>query len=153
MPDRCVGMDRAKDGVSMTMPAVLVIGSPRGTWLRDLLLDAGIRPVFRQTVLAALAALRRGRFGAVVVDHATATVDVLELVLNIRDIDESLRVLVIAGGGVDVNDLPDRRQMAVVRPAGLVRQVVAAMRLPERPSSRGKAEARGKGRSKAEASR
>jgi len=80
----------------MTLPAVLVIGSPRNAVLRDALLESGVTPVFRETILKAIDSLHRDQFVAIVVDESTARVDVLELVLNIRDLDDRLPTFLVA---------------------------------------------------------
>jgi len=113
----------------MTLRAVLVIGSPRNAVLRDALLEAGLTPVFRETILKAIDSLHRDRFVAIVVDEATARVDVLELVLNIRDLDDRLPTFLVAAAAsaappagtppdvriVTFEDLP--RKLAVLQPA------------------------------------
>ena len=98
----------------MTVPSVLVVGSPANSTLDDIVFEAGLTPVFRETILTAIAALRKTRFLAVVVDDATADVDVLELILNIRDMDPRIRIFVLPGKNHKLGRLEMRRHVSVV---------------------------------------
>ena len=98
----------------MTLPSVLVIGSRRGIRLRDALFETGLTPVFRGTILAAIGALRRNQFLAVVVDHSTAMVDVMELILNLWDLDENLRIFVLSDQHLEFEGLQAQQCVSVV---------------------------------------
>lgn len=107
----------------VNLPAVCVIGSPHETKLADALFECGLTPVFRETILAALATLRKERFLAVVIDQRGTKADPLEIILNIRDVDERVRVFVLAEDGKKTapDQLPDF--VSVVDQAELVRKL------------------------------
>jgi hypothetical protein len=62
-----------------------------------------------------MAALRKDRFLAVVVDCDTAEVDVLEVILNIRDLDERLRVFVLSDSEIELGGPRARPYVSVVK--------------------------------------
>jgi hypothetical protein len=107
----------------MNLPAVLVVGSSNNTELTDAMFECGLTPVFRETILAAIAALRKEQFLAVVVDHQATEVDPLEITLNIRDVNERVRVFVLA----EDDEEPDESQypefVSVVQLRELVRKL------------------------------
>jgi len=59
------------------------------------LLDLGFSPMLRSSMSSALSKLRSERFAAVLVDRGTIDVDALEFVLNVRDINEHVPVVVV----------------------------------------------------------
>ncbi|NQT87314.1 hypothetical protein HQ560_11150 [bacterium] len=65
---------------------------------------AGLAPLVRDTISASLHELRRGSFALIVVDRDHADVDVLELILNVRDIDQRTPVLVVGSGAGQEDD-------------------------------------------------
>jgi len=79
----------------MKPTAVLVLGPPGKSDLVDAVFDAGLAPLVRQTIPASLRELRRGRFALILVDRDHSDEDVLEFILNVRDIDEQTPVVVL----------------------------------------------------------
>jgi len=79
----------------MTNPGVLILGTKDSFALSDMVFDALATPILRKTMSATLAAMRKQKFFAVVVDYPHIEDDLLEFVLNVRDIDESMRVFVV----------------------------------------------------------
>jgi len=75
--------------------AVLVLSSQVETTLVDALVSIGLCPLVRESMQSALDRIRRERFAAIVVDQKRAKVDVLEFILNVRDIDTEIPVLVV----------------------------------------------------------
>ena len=81
----------------MKAAALLVLGSVTDRTLVDALSDLGFAPLVRDSMWSALSKLRSERFAAVLVDGDAADTDVLEFVLNVRDIDEHVPVVVVGG--------------------------------------------------------
>jgi DNA-binding NtrC family response regulator len=85
---------------------MLVLGHHGRRDLLEALCRIGIEPEVRGSVPGALERLRRGRLMAVLVDRQFARADALEFVLNVRDIEAELPVIV-AGAADD--ESVDRR--------------------------------------------
>ncbi len=87
----------------MEATALLVLGSMTERTLVDALFDLGLAPLVRDSMSSALSKLRSERFAAVLLDRDSTDVDALEFVLNVRDIDEHVPVVVVgrAGDGSD----------------------------------------------------
>lgn len=79
----------------MKATALLVLGSVTDRTLVDALFDLGFAPLVRDSMSSALSKLRSERFAAVLVDGDAIDVDVLEFVLNVRDINEHVPVVVV----------------------------------------------------------
>ncbi len=79
----------------MKATALLVLGSVTDRTFVDALFDLGFSPLVRDSMPSALSKLRSERFAAVLVDGDAADTDVLEFVLNVRDIDEHVPVVVV----------------------------------------------------------
>ena len=79
----------------MRSQSVLVLGTYANKGLIDILLGIGLTPLVRENIQGVLDKLRHEQFGAIVVDQRYANPDVLELVLNVRDIDERIPVVVL----------------------------------------------------------
>jgi len=107
----------------MILPAVLIVGSPRDAELGDLIFDAGLTPVFRESVLSAITALRKDNFLAVVVDRKTSSVDPLELILNVRDVDERTRIFVVSEEREAVSEILPQPYVSVVSKQELARKL------------------------------
>jgi DNA-binding NtrC family response regulator len=82
----------------MKSQAVLVLGNHAKGGLVQTLLSAGFLPQMWGSALHSLEKLRRRRFAAVIVDRKFTHADVLEFVLNVRDIDQQIPVVVIGRG-------------------------------------------------------
>jgi len=74
---------------------VMVMGSRRSRPLLQALDKAGLRPVLEQSMPKALTTLEQNRVAAVVVDRPRVDVDALEFVLNVRDVNSQLPVLIV----------------------------------------------------------
>jgi hypothetical protein len=107
----------------MNLPAVLVVGSTRNDKLSDAMFESGLTPVFRETILTAIAALRKEPFLAVVVDHRATEIDPLESTLNIRDVDERVRVFVLTEDDEEADESQYPDFVSVVHLSELVRKL------------------------------
>ena len=78
--------------------AVLVFGSSPSKKLIETIFNIGFTPLVRENMESALDKLRHERFAAVIIDaeHLDVKVDVLELILNMRDIRQQIPVFVLA---------------------------------------------------------
>lgn len=76
---------------------VLVLGTEPQSMLIELLFDMGVVPIMRKKMLPALDRIRHEDFDAVFLDHNRGDVDVLEFVLNVRDHNGELPVVVLGG--------------------------------------------------------
>jgi hypothetical protein len=85
--------------------------------------ETGLTPVFRETILAALDSLHKERFFAVVIHVATTRVDVLELILNIRDVDEAIRIFVLSEARTPPDELSGRGDVSFVNRKELVHKL------------------------------
>jgi DNA-binding NtrC family response regulator len=88
----------------MKPTAVLVLGTRESKGLIEVLFDVGFTPIVRQRMQAVLEKLRPGLFAAIIVDRNHVDVDVLEFVLNVRDIDEQTPIVVIGQATDTQND-------------------------------------------------
>ena len=78
--------------------AVLVLGSKERKNLMETIFDIGFTPLVRKSMEEALDELRHECFAAVIVDkeHLGHDIDVLEFILNVRDIKQQTPVFVLA---------------------------------------------------------
>lgn len=79
----------------MRSQAVLVLGTYANRNLIEVLFNIGFSPLVREDIQGALTKLRHEQFTAIVVDRKYANTDVLEFVLNVRDIDKEIPVVVL----------------------------------------------------------
>ena len=79
----------------MRSHAVLTLGSYDNKELIDTLYGIGLSPLVQDSTSNALNKLRHDRFSAIIVDVKNAKDDVLELLCNIRDINEEITVVVL----------------------------------------------------------
>ena len=94
----------------MNSEAVLVLGNHAKSDLVQTLLSAGFVPQMWASALHSLEKLRRRTFAAVIVDRRFTNADVLEFILNVRDINEQIPVVVIGSGKDERIDAKIRRQ-------------------------------------------
>ncbi|GEM_PF-1600912 len=73
---------------------VLLVGAQESEAQADDLFHMGFEPLVRTSIEDAVKALRRERFAAVLLDRRHASLDPVELVLNVRDLDASVPVVV-----------------------------------------------------------
>jgi len=83
----------------MHTKTLLVIGSEDNEPLIDALFATGATIAVRHTLEGAVDLLRHETPAAVVVDCASAPVDPLEVVLNVRDLSNTAPVVVVGAGG------------------------------------------------------
>lgn len=101
----------------MKSTAVLVLGRYGNTDLIETLFNMGFAPLVRETLPEALDKLRHDRFAMIVVDRRHVDVDVLEFVLNVRDIDATIPVAVVgqsATGGQEDKILCAQRRTYLI---------------------------------------
>ena len=79
----------------MILQAVLVLGTYANKGLIDILFGIGLAPLVRENIQGVLDKLRHEQCAAVIVDFRHANIDILELVLNVRDVDEQTPVVVL----------------------------------------------------------
>jgi hypothetical protein len=82
----------------MNSQAVLILGSHANQEFVEALSNIGFVPEVRGSVRHSLDKVRRQRFSGVVVDRKFTHADVLEFVLNVRDINQKIPVVVIGFG-------------------------------------------------------
>lgn len=114
---------RASDNDRNGLAGVLIVGSPSNRELGERIFDCGFTPVYRETILRVIALLHRERFRAVVVDPETVRVDALELILNIRDVDEETPIVVLANRRAGVEALARVAGVSVIA-TGKVHEVL-----------------------------
>jgi hypothetical protein len=81
--------------LTMNSTAVLVLSDGNAHDVVGTLFDIGFEPLVTASMEHALARLRRERFAAVFVDPRSVSIDALEFVLNARDIDPDVPVVVV----------------------------------------------------------
>ena len=79
----------------MKTGTVLVLGHDTNWALVDVLLSLGFCSLVRKNVYGAFDRLKYGQFAAIIVDRRFVNVDLLEFVLNVRDIRGEIPVVVI----------------------------------------------------------
>ena len=79
--------------MSLRRKSVLLVSSGKNKALIEALLDRGVEILVRSAVLSALQALRRQDVAAVAIDLNHTELDLLELILNIRDLDAAVPVV------------------------------------------------------------
>ena len=88
----------------MKPTAVLVLASDDEKGLVDAILQLGLSVLTRKTMDQALTAVRHESLAAIVVDRRQVDVDPLELVLNVRDVDQETPILVIGESAASGDD-------------------------------------------------
>lgn len=74
---------------------ILILGFDQESPIAEALFDLGFIPIFRDEMLGALQTLRHDRFRAALVDLRNNQVDVLEFILNVRDIVPHMPVVIV----------------------------------------------------------
>ena len=87
----------------MGSDTVLLLESKRNDELRKLFVGLGVEPMVCTSIQDVLSKLRHEQFMAVIFDSDQLYVDALELVLNIRDVNNNIPVIVI-GQSKDMGD-------------------------------------------------
>lgn len=82
----------------MSSQAVLILGNHANRDLAQAVANAGFAPQVWGSMRHSLDKLVRERFAAVVIDRKFTRADVLEFILNIRDIDKTIPVVVVGPG-------------------------------------------------------
>ncbi len=99
----------------MDSQAVLVLGNHANTELAEILSRFGFVPQVWGSMRHSLDKLRHQQFGAVLVDRKFTRADVLEFVLNVRDIDKKVPVLVIGSGPEEIDrEIARQRRTAIL---------------------------------------
>ena len=74
---------------------VFVLGQEYPNELAERLFDLGYVPLVRTKMQQALEVIRHEQCSAVVVDGDSPQLDILEFILNVRDVDGSLPIIVV----------------------------------------------------------
>lgn len=82
---------------------ILVLGVNHKSDLEETLFNLGFIPIFRKDILPALEILRHDRFKLVIMDLRSLNVDVLEFILNVRDVNSRIPVLVLGDSKSSLN--------------------------------------------------
>lgn len=82
----------------MDTQAVLVLGNHANRALVEVLSNKGFVPELWGSMQHSLDKVRHEKFAAILVDRKFTRADVLEFILNVRDIDEEVPVVVIGRG-------------------------------------------------------
>ena len=88
----------------MRSTAALVMGRDENKHVMNLLLNAGLVPLVQRNIPQALDKLRHEHFAMIVVDRSHTDVDVLEFILNVRDIDGEIPIVVIGQSDDTLDD-------------------------------------------------
>lgn len=95
----------------MILSDVLILGTKQSANLVKLVKATGHRPVVRHDLTSALNSIRSTKHSIIVVDYAQAPTDVLEFVLNARDIVQDAHILVV---GKDTRNI--KKEMVTIPP-------------------------------------
>ena len=85
----------------MNSQPVLILGDHARVDLVKVLSSIGFAPQVRGSMQHCLEKLRQEKFAAILVDREFTRADVLEFILNVRDIDEDTPILVIGPPGTE----------------------------------------------------
>jgi FixJ family two-component response regulator len=102
----------------MDSQAVLVLGNHANRELAQMLSGIGFVPRVWGSMRHSLDKLRHEKFTAVIVDRKFTHADVLEFVLNVRDIDQDIPLIVIGPGKDEKMDVRIKRQNRTIILAG-----------------------------------
>jgi CheY-like chemotaxis protein len=91
---------------------VLVLGYNRGKAFARTLADTGLSPMFLNSMEGLLHALSHTQAKAILVDREQEKADELELVLNVRDMDEEIPILLVGPAPEQRTDRILQRQHA-----------------------------------------
>lgn len=75
--------------------SVFVFGNNSHSRLIEGLFEQGLTPILRRTMLPALEKIRHENFIAIFIDCNAVEIDILEFVLNVRDINSHIPIFVI----------------------------------------------------------
>ena len=83
---------------------VLLIGDKRDSRLVDAFFEVGLTAVVKRPSVGTFAEVRQRAYEALVIDDANPDRDVLEAVLNLRDYDERVPIVVLGANGHRMGD-------------------------------------------------
>lgn len=83
---------------------VLIVGTDAHSKLAEKLFRKGFILLFRKRMFQALRTLRQDKFDAIFIDAAHAEVDVLEFILNVRDIHQDIAIYLVGKPGNDAEN-------------------------------------------------
>jgi len=127
----------ALDSQQTGSTTILVLGTKASMGIVDALFELGFEPIIRSRTEGLLRKLRRERSEAVVVDAENCSDDLLEFLLNVRDIDQRTPVIVLgdaSGAGVEDDLLTVRQAFILGRFADtdeLAHKLKRVIRIPE----------------------
>jgi DNA-binding response OmpR family regulator len=88
----------------MRSDGILVIASQQSHALPEMLSRLGLAPLVQSTLADAIEAARQQRLAAVAVDAAHPEIDPVQCVLQLREIDAQIAILVVGAGNVSDED-------------------------------------------------
>lgn len=91
----------------------LVLTSDRKSELLDFLFERGFDTVVADSINASLRQLKKKMFSAIIVDSKNAEPDLLEFILNVRDRESGIPIIVLRSGP-DQDDR-DRLESGIIR--------------------------------------
>jgi len=86
---------------NMKPETVIVLQDHKRGSMIDMLNRQGITPKFTSSIQDVLEKIRHANYDALLVDCNQSRVDVLELILNVRDIEDNLPIILIVGKSTD----------------------------------------------------
>lgn len=92
---------------------ILILGDHNHHALATVLAGLGFSPVVWSSALHSLEKLRTRRVSAVVIDRDVTHADVLEFILNVKDIDKAIPIIVVGDRKHDRTDPAIRQQNQV----------------------------------------
>jgi len=84
----------------MQPSAVLVVSERNNKTMAQKLSDAGMDPLAPDHIESALETLRHEEVAGILISSMNAAIDILELVLNVRDVDMQIPIAVVGKHGV-----------------------------------------------------
>jgi len=84
----------------MQPSAVLVVSERNNNSMAQRLSDAGMDPLAPDHIESALETLRHEEVAGILISSMNAAIDILELVLNVRDVDMHVPIAVVGKHGV-----------------------------------------------------
>lgn len=85
----------------MKLPDVLILGGAATRCMEQLVHDTGRSAIVATNLISAMKQLQRNKYATVVIDYAHVRTDILEFLLNLREVTEDVRVFVV---GTDMSE-------------------------------------------------
>jgi hypothetical protein len=90
----------------MRSNTIVILGSRENETLKEAVFELGHTPLTRDTIARVIEKIRQERVSSIVVDseHTDPEIDILEFILNVRDIDKTVPVLMAGQPGIEPED-------------------------------------------------